>query len=298
MSYIAVGTENKYNLELHFTDRGAGEPVVLIHGYPFNGAALEKQEEALIAGGYRVITYDRRGFGESSKPSIGYDYDTFAADLHTIIETLDLKSVTLIGHSMGTGEIARYIGRYGSENIFRAVMISPIPPFLLKTSDNQGGVDEKVFDEIKAAIKKDRCAYMSEFLKSFYNSIPESKDGMWLVSEDKMVADFNLGVTAGNAAFYKCVDAWLTDFRQDIVKIDIPLLVIQGDDDRILPIDVTGRALTKTVGKLVVIAKGPHGIPWTHAEQVNTAILEFLDANRKVTLVKDEGGDAAQVNFH
>jgi non-heme chloroperoxidase len=159
-------------------------------------------------------------------------------------------------------------------------------------------VDEKVFDEIKAAIKKDRCAYMSEFLKSFYNSIPESKDGMWLVSEDKMVADFNLGVTAGNAAFYKCVDAWLTDFRQDIVKIDIPLLVIQGDDDRILPIDVTGRALTKTVGKLVVIAKGPHGIPWTHAEQVNTAILEFLDANRKVTLVKDEGGDAAQVNFH
>lgn len=294
MSYIAVGNENKYNLELHFTDRGVGEPVVLIHGYPFSGAALERQEEALIAGGYRVITYDRRGFGESSKPSIGYDYDTFASDLHTIIETLDLKSVTLIGHSMGTGEIARYIGRYGSENIFRAVMISPIPPFLLKTADNQGGVDEKVFDGIKAAIKKDRYAYMTDFLKNFYNTGALFGDS---VSEEKLRADFNLGATAGNVAFYKCVDAWLTDFRPDIVKIDIPLLVIQGDEDKILPIDVTGRVLTKTVGELKVIAGGSHGIPWTHYEEVNTAILEFLEANRKVSVVRDEG-ETLQPNLH
>jgi non-heme chloroperoxidase len=296
MSYIAVGTENKYNLELHFTDRGAGEPVVLIHGYPFNGAALERQEEALIAGGFRVITYDRRGFGESSKPSIGYDYDTFASDLHTIIETLDLKNVTLIGHSMGTGEIARYIGRYGSENVFRAVMISPIPPFLLKTADNQGGVEAKVFDGFKEAIKKDRYAFMSEFLKNFYNAVPESKDET-LVSEDKMSADFNLGVSSGNAAFYKCVDTWLTDFRPDVAKIDIPLLVIQGDADKILPIDVTGRVLTKTVGKLVEIEGGSHGIPWTHYEQVNTAILDFLNENRKVSVRRNEG-DSAQSSFH
>lgn len=296
MSYIAVGTENKYNLELHFTDRGAGEPVILIHGYPFNGAALERQEEALIAGGFRVITYDRRGFGESSKPSIGYDYDTFASDLHTIIETLDLKDVTLIGHSMGTGEIARYIGRYGSENVFRAVMISPIPPFLLKTTDNQGGVDAKVFDGIKEAIKKDRYAFMSEFLKNFYNSGPESKDRT-LVSEDKLKADFNLGVSSGNAAFYKCVDTWLTDFRPDVAKIDIPLLVIQGDADKILPIDVTGRVLTKTVGKLVEVKGGSHGIPWTHYEQVNAAILDFLNENRKVSVRRNEG-DSAQPSFH
>ena len=281
MSYIAVGNENKYNLELHFTDRGAGEPVVLIHGYPFSGVALERQEEALIAAGYRVITYDRRGFGESSKPSIGYDYDTFASDLHTIIETLDLQNVSLIGHSMGTGEIARYIGKYGTENIARAVMLSPIPPFLLKTPDNETGVDQKVFDGIKEAIKKDRYAYMTDFLKNFYNLGMLSNSG---VSEEKLRADFNLGVQAGNAAFLKCVDTWLTDFRPDVAKIDIPLLVIQGDADKILPIQATGEILTKEVGELCVISGGSHGIPWTHYEDVNSAILSFFEkgASRNV----------------
>lgn len=273
MAYVPVGFENKYPLELHFTDRGAGEPVVLIHGYPFSGAAWECQERELISAGYRVITYDRRGFGESSKPSVGYDYDTFASDLGKIIQKLELKNVTLIGHSMGTGEIARYISLYGTANINRAVMVSPILPFLLKTEDNQTGVDQDVFDSFKEAILKDRFAFMTTFLKNFYHN------GMlthgW-VSEEKLRADFNLGVSSGSAAFLKCVDAWVEDFRADVVKIDVPLLIIQGDADKILPIESTGRVLAKIVGTLIEIPGGSHGIPWTHAGEVNRAIIEFL----------------------
>ncbi len=290
MAYIPVGFENKYNLELHYTDRGAGEPVVMIHGYPFSGTAWERQEEALIAAGYRVITYDRRGFGESSKPSAGYDYDTFALDLRTVIETLGLKKVTLIGHSMGTGEIARYIGRYGTENIVRAVMISPIPPYLLKTAGNETGVEQEIFDDIKAAIKKDRYAYVRSFLDIFYNA--KTLFGL-KVSEEKLSADFNLAVTSGAAAFYQCVDTWLEDFRPDIVKINIPLLVIHGDADKILPIDATAKVLTQTVGELVVIEGGSHGIPWTHYEKVNEAILKFMGSAFSTRRV-----DNRQPQFH
>lgn len=284
MAYVSVGYENKYPLELHFTDRGAGAPVILIHGYPFSGAAWECQERALINAGYRVITYDRRGFGESSKPSIGYDYDTFAADLDRIITELELKDVTLIGHSMGTGEIARYISRYGSENINRAVMVSPIPPFLLKTPDNETGVDQKVFDGFKEAILKDRYAFMTTFLKNFYGNGMLTNDG---VSEEKLRADFNLGVSSGAAAFFNCVDTWLEDFRGDVVKIDVPLLVIHGDADKVLPIDSTARVLVKTVGTLVEISGGSHGIPWTHAEEVNRAILDFLGQGVRRPLVSE-----------
>lgn len=283
MAYVPVGNENKHNLELHFTDRGAGQPVLLIHGYPFGGVAWERQEAALIEAGYRVITYDRRGFAESSKPSNGYDYDTFAEDLHKVIEFLELKNVTLIGHSMGTGEIARYLGRYGSSNIVRAVMISPILPYLLKTSDNTTGVDQKVFDGIKDAIKKDRYAYMSDFLKNFYNTGTIFGGH---VSEEKLRADFNLGVTAGSFAFLNCVDAWLEDFREDVAKIDVPLLVIHGDADKILPIESTAKVLTQTKGELLVIAGGSHGIPWTHFEEINTAILGFMDKNQSVPMTR------------
>ena len=273
MAYVSIGTENKYPLELHFTDRGAGEPVILIHGYPFSGAAWECQESALIEAGYRVITYDRRGFGESSKPSVGYDYDTFAEDLDKVIQHLELKHVTLIGHSMGTGEVARYISRYGSENVVRAVMVSPIPPFLLKTEDNATGVDQSVFDGFKEEIKKDRYAFMTAFLKNFYGNGLMTNDG---VSEEKLRADFNLGVSSGAIAFFKCVDTWLTDFREDVNKIDVPLLIIHGDADKVLPIDSTARVLTKTVGELVEIPGGSHGIPWTHPGEVSSAILDFM----------------------
>ena len=273
MAYVKIGMENKYPLEVHFTDRGAGEPVVMIHGYPFSGTAWECQERALIEAGYRVITYDRRGFGESSKPSTGYDYDTFAEDLDKVIQHLELKNVTLVGHSMGTGEVARYISKFGSENVVRAVMVSPIPPFLLKTSDNKIGVDQEVFDGFKNAIKKDRYAFITEFLKNFYGNGLMTSDG---VSDEKLRADFNLAASSGSAAFLKCVDTWLTDFRMDINKIDVPLLIIHGDQDKILPIDVTSRQLVKTVGELVEIPGGSHGIPWTHAEEVSNAILDFM----------------------
>lgn len=273
MAYVPVGNENQYNLELHYTDRGVGEPVILIHGYPFGGVALERQEEALIEAGYRVITYDRRGFAESSKPSTGYDYDTFAADLKKVIETLDLQNVTLIGHSMGTGEIARYIGRYGSQAIKAAVMISPIPPFLLKTDDNPSGVDQKVFDDMKDAIKKDRYAFLTDFLKNFYSTGMMTSESP---SDEKLRADFNLGAIAGNAGFLKCVDTWLEDFRPDVAKIDVPLLIIHGDADKVLPFKSTAEVLVKTVGQLVTIPGGSHGIPWTRYEEVNEAILDFL----------------------
>lgn len=284
MAYVSVGFENKYPLELHFTDRGAGAPVLLIHGYPFSGVALELQERALIEAGYRVITYDRRGFGESSKPSAGYDYDTFADDLDKVIEHLELQNVTLIGHSMGTGEIARYISKYGSENINRAVMISPIPPFLLKTEDNETGVDGKIFEKFRMAIREDRYAFMTTFLKNFYGNGMLANDG---VSEEKLRADFNLGISSGAAAFLKCVDTWLEDFRGDVKKIDIPLLIIHGVADKVLPIDSTARVLAKTVGKLVEIEGGSHGIPWTHAKEVNRAILDFLSQGARIPMSQE-----------
>jgi len=273
MAYVPIGFENKHNLELHFTDHGQGEPVVMIHGYPLDGSAWERQETALIEAGYRVITYDRRGFGESSKPSIGYDYDTFASDLKAVIETLELKNVTLIGHSMGTGEIARYLSRYGSENVVRAVMVSPIPPFLLKTSDNSTGVEASVFEGMKAAIKKDPYAFLTTFLKNFYSVGVLTNDG---VSEEKLRADFIIGARAGAAAFLKCVDTWTEDFRPDVVKMDVPLLIIQGDNDKILPIESTAMILKNTVGELHVVKGGSHGILWTHHEEVSQAIIEFL----------------------
>jgi non-heme chloroperoxidase len=283
MAYVPVGTENKYPLELHFTDRGAGEPVVMIHGYPFSGKAWECQEHALIEAGYRVITYDRRGFGESSKPSIGYDYDTFAEDLDKVIKHLELKNVTLVGHSMGTGEVARYISRYGSENVVRAVMVSPIPPFLLKTPDNETGVEQKIFDDFKTQIKKDRYAFLTSFLKNFYGNGMMSTDG---VSEEKLRADFTLGASSGAAAFLKCVDTWLEDFREDIAKMNVPLLIIHGDADKVLPIDSTARVLVKTVGELVEIPGGSHGIPWTHAKEVSAAILDFLSRHGEVIMTR------------
>ena len=270
MGLLKVGQENQMDIEIYFEDLGAGEPVILIHGYPFSGAAWERQTAALLASGFRVITYDRRGFGKSSQPSVGYDYDTFAADLNRLIEHLQLDHVTLIGHSMGTGEIARYISRYGSEKISKAIMVSPIPPYLLEN------VEQKVFDGIKDAIRKDRYAYMTEFLKNFYNvGVFNTK-----LSEEKLRADFNLGVSSSATAFLACVDTWLEDFRGDITKINIPLLVIQGDADKILPIDATGKLLVETVGELKVIPGGSHGIPWTDYELVNEHILTFMQENQ------------------
>lgn len=274
MPYITVGKENSSNIKIHYEDHGKGSPIVLIHGFPFSKAAWEKQEAELLKANHRVISYDRRGFGQSSQPSIGYNYDTFADDLHKLITELDLKDVTLVGHSMGTGEIARYLGTFGSKRISRAIFISPIAPFLLKTKDNSTGVDASVFEGIKSAIVADRPEYMAQFIKQFYKN--EKGFGKY-VSTEKANADFNLGISASAIGTLACVSAWLTDFRSDLPKIDIPCLVIQGDADAILPFESTGLLLAKALkARLVKIEDGSHGIPWTHPEIINNEILDFM----------------------
>jgi non-heme chloroperoxidase len=240
MPRITVGTENSAAIEIHYEDHGSGQPVVLIHGYPLNGASWEKQERVLLQAGYRVITYDRRGFGKSSQPTVGYDYDTFAADLNALLEHLDLTDVVLVGFSMGTGEVARYLGTYGTARVAKAVLMGAIPPFLLKTGDNPDGVDGAVFDDIKAAVVKDRPAYVKDFLDNFYNV---DVLGRTRISEQAWQNSFTVAIGASPYAAHACVDTWLTDFHGDLPKIDVPTLLIHGDADRILPYAVTAARL-------------------------------------------------------
>jgi non-heme chloroperoxidase len=240
MPRINVGTENSAAIEIHYEDHGSGQPVVLIHGYPLNGASWEKQERVLLQAGYRVITYDRRGFGKSSQPTVGYDYDTFAADLNALLEHLDLTDVVLVGFSMGTGEVARYLGTYGTARVAKAVLMGAIPPFLLKTGDNPDGVDGAVFDDIKAAVVKDRPAYVKDFLDNFYNV---DVLGRTRISEQAWQNSFTVAIGASPYAAHACVDTWLTDFHGDLPKIDVPTLLIHGDADRILPYAVTAARL-------------------------------------------------------
>jgi non-heme chloroperoxidase len=275
MPQVTVGQENSADIEIHYEDHGAGQPVVLIHGYPLGGRAWDKQVPALLEAGYRVITYDRRGFGQSSQPATGYDYDTFAADLSTLLEHLDLREAVLVGHSMGTGEVTRYLGNYGSARVAKGVLVSPIPPYLLQAGDNPEGVPRSLFDGFVQAARADTPAWMKGFLDNFYNI--DTLRGT-LVSEQAFQASWNLAVTASATAAVACIGTWQTDFRDDLPKIDVPVLVIQGDADQVLPLDKTGKrlpALIKDV-QLTVVEGGPHAIPWTHADQVNTALLGFI----------------------
>ncbi|HEX9231874.1 MAG TPA: alpha/beta hydrolase [Jatrophihabitantaceae bacterium] len=275
MPYVNVGQENSGPIDIYYEDHGSGTPVVLIHGYPLNGASWEKQAAALLDAGYRVITYDRRGFGKSSQPSVGYEYDTFAADLDALMTKLDLRGAVIGGFSMGTGEVTRYLSRYGSGRVSKAALFGPIPPFLLKTPDNPEGVDQSVFDGIKAAIVADRFAYQKAFLDNFYNV---DTYGGTRISDQAWQASFNVAVSASATATLACVDTWLTDFRGDLPKIDVPTLVVQGDADRILPYEATGKRLPGLIKdlKYVVVEGGPHAIGWTHADEVNAALLDFL----------------------
>jgi non-heme chloroperoxidase len=275
MQYINVGKENSRDINLHYEDHGTGKPVVLIHGWPLNGGSWEKQESALLEAGYRVVSYDRRGFGESSKPSRGYDYNTFASDLDTILKTLDLNYVTLVGFSMGSGEVTRYLSTYGSDRIEKAALLASIPPYLLKTPDNPMGVDKNVFDSIMEAIKTDRLAYLTQFLQDFYNM---DVLGGKLISEQYYQYSWNVASRASPTGTYECVKAWLTDFRDDLNYIDVPTLIMHGDADRILPIDVTGRRLKDAVknSKYLEVKDGPHGMIWTHANEINNALIDFL----------------------
>jgi non-heme chloroperoxidase len=275
MPYVNVGEENSGSIQIYYEDHGTGRPVVLIHGYPLNGHSWEKQIPALLDAGHRVIAYDRRGFGASSQPTTGYDYDTFAADLNGIMDVLDLRDVTLAGFSMGTGEVTRYLGRYGSARVRNAALLGPIPPFLLKTGDNPEGVDQSVFDGLLAAARADRYAYFKDFFDNFYNV---DKFRGTRISDQAWQASFNVAAGASAYASVACIPTWLTDFRADLPKIDVPVLVMQGTEDRILPIDSTGRRLPGLIKdvRLIEVDAGPHNIGWTHADQVNRALLDFV----------------------
>jgi non-heme chloroperoxidase len=275
MPTVTVGQENSSDIEIYYEDHGAGQPVVLIHGYPLSGRAWDKQVPVLLEAGYRVITYDRRGFGKSSQPVVGYDYDTFAADLNTLLEYLDLRDAVLVGHSMGTGEVARYLGRYGSARVAKGVLVSPIPPFLLQAPDNPDGVPQSLFDGFAQAARADTPAWMKGFLDTFYNV--DTLRGT-LISDQAYQASWNLAVTASATAAVACISTWTTDFRDDLPQIDVPVLVVQGDADQVLPLGKTGQRLPDLIKdvQLVVVEGGPHAIAWTHAAQVNTALLDFL----------------------
>jgi non-heme chloroperoxidase len=276
MGLIHVGEENSSAINLYFEDHGAGTPVVLVHGWPLSGRSWEKQVSALLKAGHRVITYDRRGFGESSRPAVGYDYDTLADDLLKILTKLELRDVALVGFSMGGGEVARYLGKFGSERVRSAVFISSVPPFLLKTADNPAGVDGAVFEGIRTALDADRPAFLSKFMSDFYNV--DLLEGT-RVSEEVVRLGWNVASGASPEGTVESVNAWLTDFRKDLARIDVPTLVIHGDADRILPFDATGRRTNEAIkgSRLVVVGGGPHGITWTHASEVNPELVAFVD---------------------
>jgi non-heme chloroperoxidase len=275
MPHVTVGKENSSHIELYYEDHGKGRPVILIHGYPLNGASWEKQVPVLLNAGHRVITYDRRGFGKSSQPTTGYNYDTFAEDLYKLITHLELKDFALVGFSMGGGEVARYFGKYGSKGVSKVVIISGVPPFLLKTPDNPEGVDQSVFDGLAKAITADRYAFFTEFFKNFYNTdLLLNKR----VSEQAVQASWNVAAGCSATASLACVPTWHEDFRKDLSKIDVPALVLHGDADRILPISAAGARTGKLIkgARLVVVKDGPHCITWTHANEVNTELVSFL----------------------
>ena len=275
MPHVAVGQENSAPIELYYEDHGSGRPVVLIHGFPLSGRAWERQERALIAAGRRVITYDRRGFGKSSQPSTGYDYDTFAADLDKLVTALDLSGFDLAGHSMGGGEIARYLGKYGTSRVRRAAIVSGVPPYLLKTPETTNGVPQEVFDQIAAALTADRFAYFTEWNKNFFN-LDQTLGSR--ISPEAVHDAWDTAVSASPAGTIACVPTWHTDFRADLPKIDIPVLVLHGTEDRILPIEACGPRTHELIpgSEYVPVEGAPHGLCWTHAEEVNAELLRFF----------------------
>jgi non-heme chloroperoxidase len=275
MPYVTVGKENSGDIQLYYEDHGSGDPVVLIHGYPLSGASWEKQVPVLLEAGHRVITYDRRGFGKSSQPTTGYNYNTFAEDLHKVVIRLKLKNFALVGFSMGGGEVARYIGKYGSKGVSKAVIIGGIPPYLLKTNDNADGVDGSVFEGIQKAITADRYAFFTEFFKNFFNT------DVFLgkrISEQVVEASWNVAASASATASLACVPTWHEDFRKDVPRINVPTLIIHGDADRIVPIKASGEKTAKLVtgARLAAIKDGPHAVNWTHADEVNAELVNFL----------------------
>jgi non-heme chloroperoxidase len=276
MPKVTVGTENGTPIELHYEDHGAGAPVVLIHGWPLSGRSWEAQVPALVEAGYRVVAYDRRGFGASSQPWGGYDYDTFAADLQALLEHLDLRDVTLVGFSMGGGEVVRHIATYGTERVARAVLAAAVPPYLLKSGDNpDGGLDEATIAQFEGGVKGDRLAFLDEFTKGFF----AAGDRTDLISEPQRIYARDIAAFASPKGTLDCIAAFgRTDFREDAARISVPTLVIHGDSDAIVPFEVSGKRSHELIenSRLILVEGGPHGLNATHADEFNRALLEFL----------------------
>lgn len=275
-----VKTTGALATDIYYQDLGKGQPIVLIHGWPLSHRMWEAQINALTQAGYRCVAYDRRGFGDSGRPTGGYDYDTFAADLNDLMTQLDLRDAVLAGFSMGGGEVARYLGRYGSERVSKAMLLGAVPPFLLKTPDNPEGVDKSVFDGMLDGVRKDRIGFLGEFFPNFYNSEAGSKG----VSADLIPFSKWVAWGASPLGTQQCIVAFgTTDFRKDLKAITVPTLIVHGDADRIVPIDVSARRSHKMIAnsRLEVLKGAPHGFAATHAEQLNALMLDFLRAQGK-----------------
>lgn len=275
MGTIAVGRENSASIDLYYEDQGDGGVVVLLAGWPFDARSWEPQLHPLLEAGHRVVAYDRRGFGRSSRPIQGYDFDTLASDLDTLLSQLDLHDVTLVGFSLGTGELARYIGTFGTERLRRCVFIESLAPSFVKTADNPNGVDEAVVADVQKSILADRPAWLTGMLENFLNL---DKYRGARVSDDFVHSLWNAGVDASPWATWACVPTWLEDFSDDIKRIDIPTLILHGSDDRILSVAGQGRRLHAALpdARYVEIGGGPHIVGVTHAEEVNRELLAFV----------------------
>ncbi|MDJ0336727.1 alpha/beta hydrolase [Cryobacterium sp. PH31-O1] len=280
MPIITVSNQNNPSVELHYDDVGAGKPVVLIHGWPLSGRSWEGQVPALVDAGCRVITYDRRGFGHSSQPWNGYDYDTFAADLNTVLDTLDLREVTLIGFSMGGGELARYVGTYGTDRVAKLVFASAVTPYLWKSDDNPGGgVDEGLAHWFQDGLTGDRPAFLHEFLQMFFTAGQPSLINKPKVSDEQIAYNLDIALRASPKGTIDCTTAFATtDFRDDLTKITVPTLVIHGDSDTIVPFEVSGKRTHEAItgSELVLIEDAPHGLIVSHREEWNRHVLAFL----------------------
>jgi non-heme chloroperoxidase len=274
--YVNVGEENSGRIDLYYEDHGSGNPVVLVHGWPLSGRSWEKQVPALVEAGHRVVAYDRRGFGKSSQPFGGYDYDTFAADLDALLTHLDLRDTTLVGFSMGGGEVARYISRYGTDRVAKTVLAAAVPPYLYQSDDNpEGGLDDATIQQFKDGVRGDRIAFLDGFTTDFFTAGDRSD----LISEPSRLYHREIAAFASPKGTLDCIDAFgRTDFRDDLAKIDVPTLVIHGDSDGIVPFEVSGKRSHEAIANssLVLIEGAPHGFNATHAEQFNRALLDFL----------------------
>ena len=274
MPYITKDIDKNYSI--YYEDFGQGQPIILIHGWPLSGKSWELQVSALLNAGYRVITYDRRGFGKSQPSLGGYDYNSLTDDLLEIITQLDLQNVVLVGFSMGGGEVVRFLTNHGSENIDKVALISSIIPLVKQKQDNPNGVPESDLNQILENLKKDRVTFLESFHKNFYNYGLLSQS----VSQAQLNYDWSIASQASPIATIKCAESWAnTDFRPELKNVTVPTLIVHGDDDKIVPIATAGELAAKGIAnnQYYVIASAPHGLNVTHADELNQILINFLN---------------------